>query len=178
MESSHRPYIFFRYLIPCRWGNSKFQILCRPPVSVSTQTQTHHKNTYSCRKVNKAERKMQRCKKGESISLSAIRSSMVNKKREGERTLKEAIISRKVNIVRRCCPDTFVVRTFETKRVSKQVKKCQDTMFTISCSPSATSGFDLSLLYILQCHKHNALSRSFKGPSVTGSGGERSNIHF
>lgn len=84
----------------------------------------------------------------------------------------------KVNIVRRRCPDTFVVRTFGTKRVSKQVKKCQDTVFTISCSPSTAPGFDLSLLYIPQCHKHNAPSRSFKGPSVTGSGGKRSNIHF
>lgn len=47
------------------------------------------------------------------------------KERERERTLKQAIISRKVNIVRRCCPDTFVVRTFETKRVSKQVKSAR-----------------------------------------------------
>ena len=83
------------------------------------------------------------------------------------KTLKQTIISRKANIVQHCCP---VVRTFETKRPSKQVNR-QDTVFTISCSPSAEE-FDLFLLYIPQCHKHNAVSRSFKGPPVTGSGGK------
>lgn len=70
----------------------------------------------------------------------------------------------------------FAATTFETKKASKQVNH-QDTLFTILCSVSAEE-FDLFLLYIPQCHKHNAVSLSFKGPSVTGSGGKRSNIHF
>lgn len=63
-----------------------------------------------------------------------------------------------------------VATTFQTKKASKQVNR-QDTLFTISCSVSAEE-FDLFLLYIPQCHKHSAVSLSFKGPSVTGSGGK------
>lgn len=87
-----------------------------------------------------------------------------------KKTLKQTVISRKANTEQDCCPQTFVVRTFETKRVSKQVNH-QDTVFTFSCSLCAEE-FDLFLLYIPQCHKHNAVSPSFKGPSVTGSGGK------
>lgn len=64
----------------------------------------------------------------------------------------------------------FAATTFETKKASKQVNR-QDTLFTILCSVSVEE-FDLFLLYIPQCHKHNAVSLSFKGPSVTGSGGK------
>lgn len=37
-------------------------------------------------------------------------------------TLKQTVVSRKANSIQDCCPQTFVVKTFETKRVSKQVK--------------------------------------------------------
>lgn len=68
-------------------------------------------------------------------------------------------------------PPNICGPTRGNKRDSKQVNQPAG-LFTFRCSSCSAEKFDLFLLYIPQCHKHNAVSRSFKGPSVTGSGGE------
>lgn len=63
-------------------------------------------------------------------------------------TLKQTDVSRKANSIRDCCPQTFVVRTFETKRVSKQVKApglCVYLFMFSLCRLKVWSFFPLSL---------------------------------
>lgn len=49
-------------------------------------------------------------------------------KTKQRKTLKQTIICRKANTVKRSCPETFVVRTFTTKRASEQVNR-QDPVY-------------------------------------------------
>lgn len=142
------PIYLFPPFDPMQVGEFQILLLCRPPVLPSTHMHMHmhtrHNNANSSRKVNMTERKMQRSWR-ESISLSAIHSRIHAAKSPSERgkkekTLKQAIISRKVNIVRRCCLDTFVVRTFETKRVSKQVKSARTQCLPFHVLPPPRRG--------------------------------------
>lgn len=170
-------YLFFPHLILSRGipqvataQTSSAAAAAATRTSMHRHTQTHAISAQNTRKSQQHIKNCEDPREKFSANYSNIHRTNAVKVREKKETLKQTIISRKANTVQHCCPQTFVVRTFETKRASKQVNR-QDTVFTISCSPSAEE-FDLFLLYILQCHKHNAVSRSFKGPSVTGLGGK------
>lgn len=125
-----------------------------------TETHTHTRSTWK------------ECKETwEKSYFSAVRSIILTTNTFHIQTLKQTIISRKMQtLFNSGASKHCAATTFETKKASKQVNR-QDTLFTISCSLSAEE-FDLFLLYIPQCHKHSAVSLCFKGPSVTGSEGK------